>query len=747
MYTGTAAYQAPTTLFPTAAPVSSFPTAFPPLTATAPSFPSAFPKAQTTTFSYGSFPSINTTPQASSAPTFPFINTTPQSSSAPAFPQAISSSSSTPAFPPMVSSASSTFSPLQTMVPPPVFPQASSSNGLPSMFSNLSLNSYGTTAPIPSAAPQVMSPTFKTLPSFPVAAPSAPLYNGLGFQAPPPVQMVPFAAVSTPFNQSAHNMFVRPGPIKLELRNYQKEWSQRILGIYKHSNIYIDTSDTGCGKTVAAIWSAMQFPQVALEGETRIPLSYLPMVVICPSTLEQQWRDETAKYGIQCITMTYESLRGTKLHPPTHGLLERFDTVSEGGRNFTRFAPTEAWQIMVNRGVMVVIDECQKAKNATVQSHAVQTLLQPVHRSKISKAALLSKTPFEGLHHAETYLRILGILTHEKLHNIDPHTKAFIPLGLQEVINYAAKADPAKTDKIVFETGMSKSKNDLLCYNLLSGPIKNLIAGAMPKPDNITGILDAKNGFYRISGENAQKLEDAVNNLSRAVGYRNGSVDSQMMSSNMGAVTKSLMSAEEAKLPDMARVSYQLLQEPNVKLIICLNYIEHMKMMAAMLSMAGIEPQILNGRVSVKKRNKIIAMFNQEDLACRILIMNPEVGGVGVNLHDRSQGGRFPRKMLISPGYKMSIIAQSAGRIYRDSTTSDAMVRTFYGLNTVALDNLNTLPVVAGTTEAERLSSLAYEMKILEAIHHKSKINYGMLDEVTQKDVKLPGDWDCDYEK
>jgi hypothetical protein len=122
-------------------------------------------------------------------------------------------------------------------------------------------------------------------------------------------------------------------------------------------------------------------------------------------------------------------------------------------------------------------------------------------------------------------------------------------------------------------------------------------------------------------------------------------------------------------------------------------------------------------------------------------------------LHDKSEGGLYPRYMLISPGFKMSVMAQAAGRIFRDSTTSDAFVRIFYGINDnalqqaqAALASSSNSPGGTTTLSNSTLEGVAYEMKILEAIAKKSKTNYGMLDEKTQSLTKLPGDWERYYE-
>jgi len=132
--------------------------------------------------------------------------------------------------------------------------------------------------------------------------------------------------------------------------------------------------------------------------------------------------------------------------------------------------------------------------------------------------------------------------------------------------------------------------------------------------------------------------------------------------------------------------------------------------------------------------------------------MNTIVGGTGVNLHDLSPGGLFKRYMLISPGYAMHRIAQAAGRIYRDGTTSDAHVRIFYGKKVTTSTADPTIPVApkvasnGADDQATEEEPPTDEMRLLEAIARKSAVNYEMLDHSVQANVKFPGDWECYHE-
>ena len=102
--------------------------------------------------------------------------------------------------------------------------------------------------------------------------------------------------------------------------------------------------------------------------------------------------------------------------------------------------------------------------------------------------------------------------------------------------------------------------------------------------------------------------------------------------------------------------------------------------------------------------------------------MNPDVGGVGISLHDTT--GEYPRYMFISPSYKLIETAQAASRIHRFGTMSDAIVRMFYA-------------------NEDRLM----EIKILTAMTAKTAVVKGAIDDVSRSEIILPGDYEGEFHK
>ena len=96
--------------------------------------------------------------------------------------------------------------------------------------------------------------------------------------------------------------------------------------------------------------------------------------------------------------------------------------------------------------------------------------------------------------------------------------------------------------------------------------------------------------------------------------------------------------------------------------------------------LAFYSPLLLNGDVTkANDRKEILQKFNAPDLKHRVLIISPQVGGIGVSLDDKD--GRFPRRMHIVPSHNFLDMYQSAGRLYRRGMKSDSWVDFVYANN------------------------------------------------------------------
>jgi len=488
---------------------------------------------------------------------------------------------------------------------------------------------------------------------------------------------------------------------ELTLRSYQMPWATRAKSILDTGHGYIDTSRMGSGKTYVALWLAKQFN--------------ISLLVICPVTMIDVWVQTAREYGVKIVTaISYESLRSQKNHQPKHGLLQRFDSVTEGGVHHVEFVPTEEYVRLCEFGILVVFDEVQRVKNQSAQWKASCAMIRPILDAGTSRWALLSGTPFDKEEHATNLLRLINYVRAHRMYSIDNRTGMFVPEGIQELIDACNFINPAITNTVLSLLPPAKETMKELAYQLYVKVIKAHISGAMPTPDTISAENDVKDGYYLIDKTSELALRQGLGALARATGYDPNKQTVDMKADNIGAVQKALVLIENTKAPDMARVARNILTAiPRSKVIIAINFTTTLDLLKPLL--VDYTPLILNGEIKPELRAKTVVAF-KENPAVRLLIMNIAVGGVGISLHDTV--GDSPRFMLMSPGYKMLDVVQAAGRIYRDGTKSQATVRMFYG-------------------QGQNMQ----ETGILAAMAKKTQVLRGTLESDVSQDLILPGDY------
>jgi hypothetical protein len=85
---------------------------------------------------------------------------------------------------------------------------------------------------------------------------------------------------------------------------------------------------------------------------------------------------------------------------------------------------------------------------------------------------------------------------------------------------------------------------------------------------------------------------------------------------------------------------------------------------------------LIEGKVKMTDRVKLIEKFQKPDTNCRVAIGNLRTISTGNDFDD--QHGNFPRTALILPNYETITQYQFAGRIMRTVTRSDATLLTLY---------------------------------------------------------------------
>lgn len=449
--------------------------------------------------------------------------------------------------------------------------------------------------------------------------------------------------------------------------------TQRLIDIRKKniSPFICDFSVPGAGKTHVAN---------AIGVELNIPL-----FVLCLRGCIKHWEDVGDEMDKQLgrstctnvmYAITYESLRSTTGRQPKHGYLTRTD--SADGK--VEFEVTSEFKKLVNSGIILVLDECQKIKNVSDQTIAVRVLINEIlSRPETGSTVLfLSGTPFEEAEHAINFFRTIGFIKSDKLFEINRGTKELIPIGLKELIEKVKPFDDQEVEDLVLgHTPYDHKKVKDLVISIFGQIIVPHFSSSMPSPI-IDYTKDVGNGFYNFVGETSEKDAEG---LLKAISYLQDLVSGTKRQELavkgflLSEITTTLREIELAKVPLFHRIAVEALAkgEKN-KVVFFLNYRESIDRLSSLL--VDHKPLVYDGRLTnPRQETEILDAFNKQGR--RLLIASLRKGGLGISLHDTI--GDEPRESYISPTYSFIDMHQASNRIYRQGLMSNAFVRVVYG--------------------------------------------------------------------
>lgn len=422
----------------------------------------------------------------------------------------------------------------------------------------------------------------------------------------------------------------------------------------------MNSSKMGAGKTVMTAYIQQHF---------KFPY----MIVVCPASLEENWKLEASKYGLPLtMILTYEALAGKKEGTLAHGLLE-----AEKGTRMMYNVST-MFKDMCKKGVFVVFDEMQKLKNTTNNQEASAALIKYINiESELSRVIYLSGSPFDKEEQIVGFLRYNSIIKHRNMYIKDEYGNITYK-GLQDLIEYCNKLDNVETDYIKSDQHYAYINNKSLAQKfaakLYYDVIQPHMTSAAPVPKNIHK-LDATNAYFNMTKGGELNLKLAIESLRNSAGFNEyGHITPGVV--NLGAIVNALVAIEHAKIEIFERYAKNILQEnPTAKVCIMVNYKEAVNCLK--LSLGAYNPLIMDGSVPKGKRGEIISKFQEYNTNHRVIISNIVVTSTGLNLDDTH--GNFPRYFLISPGYNAMILHQATFRGLRPYTKSVPHVRYVFG--------------------------------------------------------------------
>ena len=495
---------------------------------------------------------------------------------------------------------------------------------------------------------------------------------------------------------------------KIVLKEHQVPHVEKIKKIYEKHFIAFDMSTMGAGKTYTT-------------SKLSLDIGFKHVIVICPVSVESKWWS-MKRFGVQLNqVLSYQTLRSIKNKNPKHGLLERIDIENEeSGITKTIFTPTEKLINLIDEGLLFVVDEAQHIKNKNDQFGACQAIIKQIMNTDYtgSRILFLSGTPIDKEEHAVNMMQAMNIIKSNRLHVFireESRLKLYGALELKKYIEFYIgekglddffRKHPWRVDNVPH-----------ICYLLFQQFIKPAIASAMPSPPL---EIDCKNGYYKIVNEDDKKaLIKSIAELQASALYNERTNTLGNYKNNFGAIMKSLVKIESAKVNDMIRTVVETLEEdPNCKVGVFLNYRDNIDRMED--GLLKYKPLVMTGSVSKDRRQDLISKFQEPNTKYRVIIATVSVASTGIDLDDKH--GDFPRFAFASPNYNILDLHQLTRRFVRLDSKSPATFRFFYGL-------------VARK-----------EMSILNALSRKSDVMKDTLEGQVSEGIKFPGEYEDEFE-
>ena len=446
--------------------------------------------------------------------------------------------------------------------------------------------------------------------------------------------------------------FIVTMPSKLVLFSHQVPAFKRNIEIYKSNFGAINTSEPGSGKTYLSMALALA--------------SGYKLVVICPAGTINTWMEDTEKYGIDLIVLSY-SVIASKHNKLSHPYLTK---------NNDEYFATEELTKLIQQKILLVFDESHDVKNpksnCTKACHAMVKELVKVNNG--SRTLLLSATPLDKEIYVESVLKLLGIINCNELYHYELGKRIYFMrgYGYEQVYNYAYQRNKVLAQKLY--PVILKSKNILeSLFNLYVKIIKFEVGYSMSSP-----IIDAKNisenHFYKLDPNDAPIMKRGLSELKDAIMYSDDG-NFNYNPKGIAKVIKSMMIIELSKVNLFCTLVNKVLTTvPNSKVILYVWYDNTVEELLSKLS--HFNPLRCDGKVDKNKRAIYRKLFQEPNLNYRLIIAKPTSFGRSIGLHDIHGG--FPRYTFINPNFSFNAITQSAGRTYRVGTKSDARVILTY---------------------------------------------------------------------
>jgi superfamily II DNA or RNA helicase len=426
------------------------------------------------------------------------------------------------------------------------------------------------------------------------------------------------------------------------LREWQINSVSRLCSAIKKHGAAIDGSDTGTGKTYAAV-------AVARDLGLRI-------AVVCPKAVIYAWK----KVITQHFKMDYE-------------FILNYESVKTGKykeigtwKPVSKISTKQYFDWNLPKDTLIIFDESHRLKG---------------HGTKNAEIAIEAK---------KQKYKILCCSATNAINPIELKTTGYIlNLYKKNFTKYMRDHDCDK-GRFGWEFG-----GDKIVLKKLHGDLF-LERGIRLRKDEIEGFPDCEiiAEAYNIDESSESEMREIYSEMHRELKMLQIKVKGTK-EYQINAMVIQLRARQKSELLKVPLI-YEMIQdsiEAGMSVAVFLNFSDTIKALAERLKTSCI---VWGGNKGAERDNAIAAF--QEDKE-RVILINVKAGGAGLSLHDLN--GTYSRISIISPTPSAVDLRQALGRVWRDGGKSKALQKIVFIANTeeedtcervkLKLENLDTI--------------------------------------------------------
>lgn len=405
--------------------------------------------------------------------------------------------------------------------------------------------------------------------------------------------------------------------IKTDLYPYQKEG---VLFAAKAGRCLI-ADEMGLGKTLQAI---------AAAGLMARAFGIEKVLVVCPSSLKYQWKQEIEKFTDRTaqVIQGLWHLRQDQYQTPAFFKIINYDVIHRDRMAIEKWAPD-----------LIILDEAQRIKNwKTRLAKSVKQLSSPY-------AIVLTGTPLEN-----RLEELYSIVEFIDRHHLGP---LFRFLDAHQIIDPEGKVagykDLHRLGKTLESILIRRSKKEVLTQ-LPERMDKNYFVKLTLEQRQIheenreiaARVVQKWRRYHFLSDEDQQRLMMALQNM-------------RMVCDNTYLIDKQTIKGQ--KIDELEILLREIFENPKNKVLIFSQWVRMGELVSAMLKVNNWKYVYLHGGVPSNKRGDLIKGF-KGDPEC-LIFLSTDAGGTGLNLQQASV------VINLDLPWNPAVLEQRIGRVHR----------------------------------------------------------------------------------